>query len=134
MHPKAHPGRVDDAFSTRKKREAKFVKTDLMDEKNIRIDEIIAKRNRLAFERAVREAHELALVEARGGAALKRINEDFRQRMMDDALEKVVEASIGTQSTSERTSARSKHRAKCAAVDRQRALEAVSQKTADCYC
>ncbi|GKF18120.1 hypothetical protein Tco_0063038 [Tanacetum coccineum] len=86
---------------------------------NIRIDEITTKRNRLA----VREAHELALAEAREGVALERINEEFRQRMMDDALEKVAKASIGTQSTSERTSARSNHRAKCAAVDRQRALE-----------
>ncbi|GKE94790.1 hypothetical protein Tco_1579645 [Tanacetum coccineum] len=149
MHPKAHLGRVDDTIATRKKREAKSVKTDLMDEKvmqfllppsypsdnilkNIRIDEITAKRNRLAVERAVREAHELALAEAREGVALERINEEFRQRMMDDALENVAKASIGTQSTSERTSARSNHRAKCAAVDRQRALKkAVSQKTAD---
>ncbi|GJW22250.1 peptidyl-prolyl cis-trans isomerase FKBP53, partial [Tanacetum coccineum] len=69
-----------------------------------------------------------ALAEAREGAALERVNEEFRQRMMDDALEKVAKASIGTQSTSERTFARSKHRAECAAVDRQRALEkAVSQ-------
>nr|GEU38359.1 ribonuclease H-like domain-containing protein [Tanacetum cinerariifolium] len=56
---------------------------------------------------------------------------DERQRMMDDALEKVVESSIETQSTSERTYVRSKHKAECTAVDRQRALEkAVSQKTA----
>nr|GEV41695.1 O-fucosyltransferase 37 [Tanacetum cinerariifolium] len=43
--------------------------------KIIRIDEITAKRNRLAVERAAREAHELALADAYRGAALKRINE-----------------------------------------------------------
>ncbi|GKD59509.1 hypothetical protein Tco_1297018, partial [Tanacetum coccineum] len=58
------------------------------------------------------------------------LTEEFRQRMMADALEKVAKASIGAQSTSVRTSARSKLRAERVAVHRQRALEkAVSQKT-----
>ncbi|GJV15773.1 receptor like protein kinase S.2-like protein [Tanacetum coccineum] len=62
------------------------------------------------------------------------LTEEFRQRMMADALEKVAKASIGAQSTSERTSARSKLRAERAAVHKQRALEkAVSQKTVVVY-
>nr|GEX74200.1 GDP-fucose protein O-fucosyltransferase [Tanacetum cinerariifolium] len=92
---------------------------------------ILNRDERLVVERAVREAHELALAEAREGVALERVNEEFRQRMIDDALEKVAKASLGTQSTSKRTSARSKHRVDCSAVDRQRALEkAASQKIA----
>lgn len=107
-----------------------------------RIDEMTAKRNRLAVERAVREARERAFAEARERAereraAVEKATEEVRQRMMADALEKATKASAGTQSSSERSSERSKRRAERAAVERatlearQRALEkAVSQKTA----
>ncbi|GJT01795.1 zf-CCHC domain-containing protein [Tanacetum coccineum] len=70
-------------------------------------------------------------------ADVKKATEEVRQRMMDDALEKVAKAFIGIQSSSKRTSSRSKLRAELAAVDRatsearQRALEKpASQKTA----
>nr|GEX08085.1 hypothetical protein [Tanacetum cinerariifolium] len=107
-----------------------------------RIDEMTAKRNRLAVERAVREARERAFAEARKRAereraAVEKATEEVRQRMMADALEKATKASAGTQSSSERSSERSKRIAERAAVERatlearHRALEkAVSQKTA----
>ncbi|GJV83125.1 auxilin-like protein 1, partial [Tanacetum coccineum] len=107
-----------------------------------RIDEMTAKRNRLAVERAVREARERAFAEARKRAereraAVEKATEEVRQRMMADVLEKATKASAGTQSSSERSSEWSKRIAERAAVERatlearHRALEkAVSQKTA----
>ncbi|KVI06547.1 auxilin-like protein 1 [Cynara cardunculus var. scolymus] len=93
-------------------------------------------RNRLAVERAIREARERAFAEARERAeraAVERATAEVRQRVMADAQEKVAKASVGIKS-SDKTSAQSKLRAERAAVERatsearQRALEkAMSQ-------
>ncbi|PWA79465.1 hypothetical protein CTI12_AA206230 [Artemisia annua] len=89
-------------------------------------------RNRLAVERAIREARERAFAEARERverAAVERANAEVRQRVLADAQEKIAKAS------SDKTSAQSKLRAERAAVERataearKRALEkAMSQK------
>ncbi|KAI3759151.1 hypothetical protein L6452_06732 [Arctium lappa] len=111
-------------------------------ERHKRIEEVTAEereweRNRLAVERAIREARERAFAEARERAeraAVERATAEVRQRVMADAQEKVAKASVGTKS-SDKTSAQSKLRAERAAVERataearQRALEkAMSQK------
>ncbi|KAK1407484.1 hypothetical protein QVD17_39100 [Tagetes erecta] len=99
-------------------------------------------KNRLAVERAIREARERAFAEARERAereraAVEKATEEVRQRMMAEAHEKVSKASVMNKSSSEKTSALSKLRAERAAVERatsearQRALEkAISQKSA----
>ncbi|KAI7751738.1 hypothetical protein M8C21_015687, partial [Ambrosia artemisiifolia] len=97
--------------------------------------------NRLAVDRAIREARERAFAEARERAereraAVEKATEEVRQRMMAEAHEKVTKASV-TNKSSDKTSMQSKLRAERAAVERataearQRALEkAISQKTA----
>ncbi|KAI3673192.1 hypothetical protein L6452_39308 [Arctium lappa] len=107
------------------------------------IDEVTARerereKNRLAVDRAIREARERAFAETRERAeraAVEKATEEVRKRMMADAREKAAKASVGTKSSSERT-AQSKLRAERAAVERatsearQRALEkAISQKS-----
>ncbi|KAF5806713.1 putative DnaJ domain, Chaperone J-domain superfamily [Helianthus annuus] len=99
-------------------------------------------KNRLAVDRAIREARERAFAEARERAereraAVEKATEEVRQRMMAEAHEKVSKASVMKKSSSDKTSAQSKLRAERAAVERataearQRALEkAISQKTA----
>ncbi|MFS7939145.1 putative Chaperone J-domain superfamily [Helianthus anomalus] len=99
-------------------------------------------KNRLAVDRAIREARERAFAEARERAereraAVEKATEEVRQRMMAEAHEKVSKASVMNKSSSDKTSAQSKLRAERAAVERataearQRALEkAISQKTA----
>ncbi|XP_076944683.1 uncharacterized protein LOC143615448 [Bidens hawaiensis] len=95
-------------------------------------------KNRLAVERAVREARERAFAEARERAereraAVEKAKEEVRQRMVAEAHEKVSKASVEKATSTERA----KLRAERAAVERatsearQRALEkAISQKTA----
>ncbi|KAI3686668.1 hypothetical protein L1987_80351 [Smallanthus sonchifolius] len=108
-----------------------------------RIDEEAAakerewERNRLAVDRAIREARERAFAEARERsererAAVEKATEEVRQRMMAEAHEKVSRASVMNKPSSERA----RERAERAAVERatsearQRALEkAISQKT-----
>ncbi|XP_024977420.1 auxilin-like protein 1 isoform X6 [Cynara cardunculus var. scolymus] len=107
------------------------------------IDEVTARerereKNRLAVDRAIREARERAFAETRERAeraAVEKATEEVRQRMMADAREKAAKASVVTKSSSERI-AQSKLRAERAAVERatsearQRALEkAISQKS-----
>ncbi|KAJ9567546.1 hypothetical protein OSB04_003512 [Centaurea solstitialis] len=107
-----------------------------------RIEEVTAEerereRNRLAVDRAIREARERAFAEARERAeraAVERATAEVRQRVMADAQERIAKASAGTKSF-DKTSAQSKLRAERAAVERataearQRALEkAMSQK------
>ncbi|KAD4385561.1 hypothetical protein E3N88_25730 [Mikania micrantha] len=99
-------------------------------------------RNRLAVDRAIREARERAFAEARERAereraAVEKATEEVRQRMMAEAHEKVSKSSVMNRSSSEKSSAESKLRAERAAVERatsearQRALEkAISQKNA----
>ncbi|KAJ0750783.1 putative Chaperone J-domain superfamily [Helianthus annuus] len=99
-------------------------------------------KNRLAVDRAIREARERAFAEARERAereraAVEKATEEVRQRMMAEAHEKVSKASVTNKSSSYKTSAQFKLRAERAAVERaiaearQRAFEkAISQKTA----
>ncbi|KAI3821026.1 hypothetical protein L1987_08582 [Smallanthus sonchifolius] len=94
-------------------------------------------RNRLAVDRAIREARERAFAEARERAereraAVEKATDEVRQRMMAEAHEKVSRASVTNKPSSEK----SRERAERAAVERatlearQRALEkAISQKT-----
>ncbi|XP_076922699.1 uncharacterized protein LOC143584546 isoform X3 [Bidens hawaiensis] len=125
---------VDESGPSKISQDARFNKID---------EEATVKRrqwekNRLAVDRAVREARERAFAEARERAereraAVEKAKEEVRQRMVAEAHEKVSKASVEKAISTERA----KLRAERAAVERatsearQRALEkAISQKTA----
>ncbi|KAK3009769.1 hypothetical protein RJ639_014287 [Escallonia herrerae] len=96
-------------------------------------------KDRMAVERAIREARERAFAEARERAeraAVERATAEVRQRVMVEAREKLEKASAGTKSSAERSNIEAKLRAERAAVERataearERALEkAMSRKT-----
>ncbi|KAG9140246.1 hypothetical protein Leryth_014694, partial [Lithospermum erythrorhizon] len=95
-------------------------------------------KDRIAVERAIREARERAFAEARERAervAVARAGAEVRQRMMTEAREKLEKASAGTK-LADKASIVAKQRAERAAVERataearERALEkALSQKS-----
>ncbi|KAL0314671.1 UNVERIFIED_CONTAM: Auxilin-like protein 1 [Sesamum angustifolium] len=95
-------------------------------------------KDRVAVERAIREARERAFVEARERAeraAVERAAAEVRQRVLAEAREKLEKASVGKQ-PADKASTEAKLRAERAAVERataearERALEkAKSQKT-----
>ncbi|GAA0164239.1 membrane traffic protein [Lithospermum erythrorhizon] len=95
-------------------------------------------KDRIAVERAIREARERAFAEARERAeraAVARAGAEVRQRMMAEAQEKLEKASAETK-LADKASIEAKQRAERAAVERataearERALEkALSQKT-----
>lgn len=96
-------------------------------------------KDRIAVERAIREARERAFAEARERAeraAVERAAAEVRQRVMAEAREKIGKASIETKPSADKASVEAKLRAERAAVERataearERALEkAMSQKT-----
>ncbi|XP_022894549.1 auxilin-like protein 1 [Olea europaea var. sylvestris] len=108
-----------------------------------RIEAIKRKREqekeRIAVERAIREARERAFAEARERAeraALERAAAEARQRAMAEAREKLGKASASTKQSADKAISESKLRTERAAVERataearERALEkAFSQKT-----
>ncbi|KAL0351849.1 UNVERIFIED_CONTAM: Auxilin-like protein 1 [Sesamum calycinum] len=95
-------------------------------------------KDRVAVERAIREARERAFVEARERAeraAVERAAAEVRQRVLAEAREKLEKASVGKQ-PADKASTEAKLRAERAAVERataearERALaKAKSQKT-----
>ncbi|KAI3460335.1 hypothetical protein Pfo_016998 [Paulownia fortunei] len=96
-------------------------------------------KDRLAVERAIREARERAFAEARERAeraAVERAAAEARQRVTAEAREKLEKPSIETKQPADKASTEAKLRAERAAVERatsearERALEkAISQKT-----
>lgn len=96
-------------------------------------------KDRIAVERAIREARERAFAEARERAeraAVERAAAEARQRVMAEAREKLEKASVETKQSADKASTEAKLRAERAAVERataearERALEkAMSQKT-----
>ncbi|KAL0432407.1 UNVERIFIED_CONTAM: Auxilin-related protein 1 [Sesamum latifolium] len=96
-------------------------------------------KDRIAVERAIREARERAFAEARERAeraAVERAAAEARQRVMSEAREKLEKASIETKQSADKASTEAKLRAERAAVERataearERALEkAMSHKT-----
>ncbi|KAL0391958.1 UNVERIFIED_CONTAM: Auxilin-related protein 1 [Sesamum radiatum] len=96
-------------------------------------------KDRIAVERAIREARERAFAEARERAeraAVERAAAEARQRVMAEAREKLEKASVETKQSADKASTEAKLRAERAAVERAtaeargRALEkAMSQKT-----
>ncbi|KAL2458069.1 auxilin-like protein 1 [Forsythia ovata] len=96
-------------------------------------------KERIAVERAIREARERAFAEARERAeraAVERAAAEVRQRAMAEAREKLEKASAATKQSADKATTESKLRIERAAVERataearERALEkAFSQKT-----
>lgn len=96
-------------------------------------------KDRIAVERAIREARERAFAEARERAeraAVERAAAEARQRVMAEAREKIGKASVETKPSADKASIEAKLRAERAAVERattearERALEkAMSLKT-----
>ncbi|PSS31324.1 Auxilin-like protein [Actinidia chinensis var. chinensis] len=95
-------------------------------------------KDRMAVERAIREARERAFAEARERAeraAVERATAEARKRVMAETREKIEKASAAAKSSAEKASTEAKLRAERAAVERatvearERALEkALSQK------
>ncbi|XP_038897761.1 auxilin-like protein 1 [Benincasa hispida] len=134
-HQATHLMEEEKVFHEKFEKEAEVIK-----ERQKKIDEAKEKereRERLAVERAIREARERAFVEARERAAAGRASADTRRRVMPEARERSGKVSIEAnhKPSVEKVSKEAKLKAQRAAVEmatseaRERALEkAMSEK------